>query len=61
MDKKTLIIILLLLAVTFTAGCTQQSQPAIKSQAEASERITNVSQNIEDVGQTLADIDRKLG
>ncbi len=58
MNKK-LVIMLLLLALTFVAGCVQQ--PAIRSQEEASERITNVSQNTENVGQMLADIDKKLG
>lgn len=61
MDRKLVVIMMLLMAITFIAGCVQQEDTTIKSQAEASDRITNVSQNIEDIGQTLSDIDKKLG
>lgn len=62
-SKKLAVIMLLLLAVTLIAGCVQQesSGTTIKNQAEASDRITNISQNIENVGQALSDIDKKLG
>ena len=59
MMNKKLILLLLLLAVTFTLGCVQQ--PAITSQEQVSTVVTNVSQGTEKVGSLLEDIDKKLG
>jgi len=58
MNKK-LLLLLLLLAVTFTLGCVQQ--PAITSQEQVSTAVTNISQGTEKIGSILEDIDKKLG
>jgi len=58
MNKK-LILMLLLLAVTFTLGCVQQ--PSIKSQADVSTAVTNISQKTAEIGSILEDINKKLG
>ena len=58
MNKK-LILMLLLLAVTFTLGCVQP-QAAITSQEQVSKAVTNISQGTEKVGSILEDIDKKL-
>ena len=59
MNKK-LVLILLLLAVTFTLGCVQQ-QPAITSQEQVTKAVTNISQGTEKLGSILEDIDKKIG
>ncbi len=59
MNKKNLVLIIVVLAsMLFISGCAQTS---IKSVEEASEVVTNVSTDIEDVSSTLEDIDRGLG
>ncbi|KHO48273.1 MAG: hypothetical protein QT00_C0001G0287 [archaeon GW2011_AR5] len=59
MNKKTLILIAIVLASTiFISGCAQSS---IKNVEEASEAVTNVSTDIDDVAGTLQDIDSQLG
>lgn len=57
--KAILIIAVVLTSMIFVSGCTQQT--SIKSVEEASEAVTNVSTDIEDVASTLNDIDRGLG
>ena len=60
MNKKTLLLILVVLSsVLFISGCAEQT--SIKSVEEASQVVTNVSTDIEDVSSTLDDIDRGLG
>ncbi len=58
MNKK-LILLLLLLAVTFTLGCVQQT--AITSQEQASKAVANISKDTAEIGSILEDIDKKLG
>ena len=59
MNKKALVLIIVVLtSMVFISGCAQSS---IKSVEEASEAVTNVSTDIEDVASTLQDIDRGLG
>lgn len=60
MNKKTAVLIAVVLACAmFISGCTQTTE--ISSIEEASEAVTNVSTDIEDVASTLEDIDRGLG
>lgn len=60
MDKKAMVLIILVLtSMVFISGCASQS--SIKSVDEASEAVTNVSTDVEDVSSTLEDIDRGLG
>ena len=56
-----LIVLLLLLAVTFTAGCVSQPTGNIKSQEDVQKSLPNITKNIEGIGQTLQDLDKKLG
>ncbi len=58
MNKK-IILMLLLLAVTFTLGCVQQT--TIKNQEDVSNAVTNISTGTEKIGSILEDIDKKLG
>ena len=58
--RKAAILMLLLLAVTFTLGCVQQ-QPAITSQEQVTKAVTNISQDTEKISSILEDIDKKLG
>ena len=60
-EKGKLIVLLLLLAVTFTAGCVSQPTGSIKSQDDVQKSLPNITKNIEDIGSTLADLDKKLG
>lgn len=57
--KALVLVILVLTSVLFISGCAQQT--SIKSVEEASQAVTNVSTDIEDVASTLEDIDRGLG
>ncbi|MBI4174491.1 MAG: hypothetical protein HY517_02500 [Candidatus Aenigmarchaeota archaeon] len=52
-------IAIVLAATIFISGCAAQT--SIKSVEEASEVVTNVSTDIEDVSSTLKDIDSSLG
>jgi len=61
MNKKTILLIMIVLASTiFISGCTQ-SQSSIKNSEEVSSAVTNVSTDIQDVTSTLNDIDNVLG
>lgn len=58
MNKKAMVLIILVLtSMVFISGCAQSS---IKNVEEASEAVTNVSTDIDDVSSTLEDIDRGL-
>ena len=60
MNKKAILMIAIVLAATiFISGCSAQT--SIKSVDEASEAVTNVSTDIDDVSSTLKDIDSDLG
>lgn len=59
--KKILVLMLLLLAVTFTAGCVSQPTGNIKSQEDVQKSLPNITKNIENIGSTLKDLDTKLG
>jgi len=59
-SKKTMaIIMVLLVGLTFFAGCAGSS--AIKSADEASEAVSDVSTDVEDVTSALEEIDQKIG
>ena len=61
-EEITLILVFfLLISVIFISGCVQQPQPAIKSEREVGEAVTNISSDVESVTETLQDIDTKLG
>lgn len=61
MNKKTILIIAIVLtSMLFVSGCTQQ-QSAIKTSEEVSQVVTNVSSDVQGVSNTLADIDNTLG
>lgn len=60
MNKRYVILAILLFLSLFVSGCVSQ-QSEIKTQAEASQAITNVSVDIEKLGSALEDIDNKLG
>ncbi|MBI4162088.1 MAG: hypothetical protein HY513_00265 [Candidatus Aenigmarchaeota archaeon] len=60
-NKKTMaIIMILLVGLIFFAGCTG-SASTIKSPEQASEAVSDVSTDVEDVTSALQDIDQKLG
>ncbi len=60
MDKKAILMVALVLGcMVFIGGCTEQS--TITSGEEATETVTNISSDIEDVSGTLEDIDDLLG
>ena len=62
MNKKAiLLIIVVLTSMLFISGCTQQSSGNIKTSEEASQVVTNVSTDVQNVANTLADIDNTLG
>lgn len=54
------IVVLVLLLSIIYIGFVQQ-QPAIKSEREVGEAVTNISGDVEDVTQILEDIDTKIG
>ncbi len=62
---KTILTVLIILALAvLVSGCIGQSSTGgttIKSEAEASQKITNISDDIDKVASTLEDIDSKLG
>lgn len=57
--KALLLVMVVLASVMFISGCTQPT--AIKNVEEASQAVTNVSTDVQDVASTLEDIDRTLG
>lgn len=57
--KAAVMLAVVLTSMVFISGCAEQT--SIKSVEEASQVITNVSTDIEDVSSTLDDIDRGLG
>ncbi|MBI5061582.1 MAG: hypothetical protein HZB67_04700 [Candidatus Aenigmarchaeota archaeon] len=60
--KAKIIFILVILALAvFASGCVGQSGTTIKSEAEASEKVTNISEDVDKVASTLEDIDSRLG
>ena len=58
--KKIAIILILLVGLTFFAGCTG-SASTIKSPEQASQAVSDVSTNVEDVTSALQEIDQKIG
>ncbi len=61
MDKKTIaIIMILLVGLTFFAGCTG-SASTIKNPEQASDAVSDVSTDVEDVTSALEEIDQKIG
>ncbi|MFA4819825.1 MAG: hypothetical protein WC613_02590 [Candidatus Aenigmatarchaeota archaeon] len=61
MNKKAIVLIMVVLAsMIFISGCTQ-SQSNIKNSEEVSRAVTNVSTDVQDVTSTLSDIDKVLG
>ena len=60
MNKKSLILIAIVLtSMLFISGCTQTT--AIKNTEEVGRAVNNVSTDVQDVSNTLNDIDRTLG
>ena len=59
-NKAMMIIALLLIAVLLFSGCAAQ-QPQIKSQEEAQQVVSNVTENIGDIQDTLEEIDQTFG
>ncbi|MEK6887753.1 MAG: hypothetical protein AABX14_02290 [Candidatus Aenigmatarchaeota archaeon] len=61
MNKKTIVLIMVVLvSMIFISGCTQ-SQSGIKSSEEVGRAVTNVSTDVQNVASTLNDIDKVLG
>ena len=61
MNKKTIVLIMVVLvSMIFISGCTQ-SQSGIKSSEEVGRAVTNVSTDVQNVSSTLNDIDKGLG
>ena len=63
-DKKTLAVVLvlfviILFAVAYMTGFI--AKPVYASEREASEAITNISTNVEQIESIIEDIDQKLG
>jgi len=60
MNKKTIFLIAIVIGCAmFVGGCTQQTE--IKSPEQATNAVTNISQDIGDITGTLQDIDNSLG
>ena len=55
------VIMILLVGLTFFAGCVGQSSSTIKNPEQASEAVSDVSTDIEDVASALEEIDQKIG
>ncbi len=60
MNMNVLLVAFLLIGLILVSGCAAPQQPAIKTQEEAKQTVSNVSKNIDDVSQTLKEIDDKL-
>ena len=62
MKKEKVLIVFLLLSLVLVAGCTStSSSSSLKSDEEASEAVTDVAQNVDELGTTLEDITSDLG
>ncbi len=61
MNKKTMLLLAIVIAsALFISGCTQ-SQSSLKSSEEVGRVVTNVSTDVQNVASTLNDIDKVLG
>ena len=62
-DKPKILIALLMITVVLLSGCAAQQQPQtqIKSQEEVQQVVTNVTDNIGDIQDTLEEIDQTFG
>ncbi|HLD38925.1 MAG TPA: hypothetical protein VJB05_01270 [archaeon] len=61
MNKKTILLLAIVISsMLFISGCTQ-SQSSLKSSEEVGRVVTNVSTDIQSVTSTLSDIDNVLG
>jgi len=59
---KNILMALLLISVVLLSGCAaQQPEPDIKSQEELQQVVTNVTENIGDIQDTLQEIDDAFG
>ena len=56
-----IIIALLLITVLLLSGCAAQPETKIKSQEEVQQVVSNVTENIGDIQETLEDIDQTFG
>lgn len=59
-NQKKLAVVLLLLSLVFIAGCTGTSS-SLGSEEEASDAVTDVAQNVDELGTTLEEISGDLG
>ena len=60
--KSKILIALLLISVVALSGCAAQPpEPELKSQEEVQQVVTNVTENIGDVQDTLQEIDDAFG
>ena len=60
-NKSKILIILLLVTVVLLSGCAAQPETKIKSQEEVQEVVSNVTENIGDIQETLEEIDQTFG
>ena len=50
----------LLITMIFVSGCVSNSTETVRNQEDVSKIVTNVSQNVGEIGSTLDQIDQKL-
>lgn len=55
------LMLILLASLVFASGCVSAPANPVKSSADVSNVVTNISTNVENIGSTLEDIDRGLG
>ena len=60
-EKSKILIALLLITVLLFSGCAAQPETKIKSQEEVQQVVSNVTENIGDIQETLEDIDQTFG
>ena len=66
MNKKSIIMILIILAIVsffiyIYTTLPPQEKREIETEEQAAEKIGNMSENIQDIGSTLEDIDQSIG
>ena len=69
MNKRSIAIIALIIGIatllvfvyTVTPGMLRPSGAAIKTQEQAIEKIGNISEDVQNIGSTLEDLDQSIG
>jgi len=58
MNKKMILVVILLASLVFVTGCAQTS--TIQNEEQASEAITGVAQDVKDLGTTLEGLSQDI-